>query len=76
MADTLSRIGEKQLPLEETNVSLKATPLLEGGQTVVEVYNEKEEDKAPERDPKWTMSKDEMKVVFDNLMMSAGRRAE
>ena len=52
VADTLSRIGEKQLPLEETNVSLKATPLLEGGQTVVEVYNEKEEDKAPERDPK------------------------
>ena len=40
------------------------------------LYNEKEEDKAPERDPKWTMLKDEMKAVFDNLMMGAGRRAE
>ena len=76
VADTLSRIGEKWLPPEETDAILRATPLLEGDQIVIEVFNEKEEDKAPERDPKWTMSKDKMKAVFDNLMMSAGRRAE
>ena len=55
---------------------LKATPLLEGDQTVVEVYDEKEEDEAPEKDPRWMMSKDEMKVVFDNLAMGAGQRGE
>ena len=76
VADALSRIGEKRLPLEETDVILRVTPLLKGDQTVIEVYNEKEEDKAPERGPKWTMSKDEMKAVFDNLTMGAGRRAE
>ena len=76
MADALSRIGEKQLPPEETDTILRATPLLEGNQTDVVVFSEKEEDKAPERDPKWTMSKDEMKAIFDNLMMGAGRRAE
>ena len=52
VADTLSRIGEKQLPQEETDVILRATPLLKGDQTVFELFNEKEEDKAPERDPK------------------------
>ena len=31
---------------------------------------------APEKDPKWTMSKDEMKAIFDSLTMGAGRRAE
>ena len=76
VADALSRIGEKQLPQEETDEILKATPLLKGDLTVVEVYNEKEEDRVPEKDPKWTMSKDEMKAVFDNLTMGAGRWAE
>ena len=76
VADALSRIGEQWLPPEETDAILRATPLLEGDQTVAKVFNEKEEDKASERDPKWTMSKDEMKAVFDNLMMGAGRRAE
>ena len=76
VADALSRIGEKQLPPEETNMILRTTPLLEGDQTVVEVFNVKEEDKAPERDLKWTMSKNEMKAVFDSLMMGAGRRPE
>ena len=76
VADALSRIGKKWLPPEETNAILRATPLLKGDQTVVEVFNKKEEDKAPKRDPKWTMSKDEMKAVFDNLTMGAGRRAE
>ena len=74
--DALSRIGEKWLPPEEMDAILRATPLLEGDQTVVEVFNEKEENKPPERDPKCTMSKDEMKAIFDNLMMGAGRRAE
>ena len=55
---------------------LRATPLLEGDQTVIEVFNEKEEHRALEKDPKWTMSKDKMKVIFDNLTMCAGRRAE
>ena len=76
VADVLSRIGEKQLPQEETDEILKATPLLKGDLTVVEVYNEKEEDRVPEKDPKWTMSKDEMKAVFDYLTMGAGRWAE
>ena len=76
VADALSRIGEKWLPPEETDVILRATPLLKGDQTVMEVFNKKEDDKAPERDPKWTMSKDEIKAVFDNLMMCAGRKAE
>ena len=76
VADALSRIGEKWLPQEETDEILKATPLLKGDLTVVEVYNEKEEDRVPEKDPKWTMSKDEMKAVFDNLAMGAGRWAE
>ena len=52
LADALSKNGRKQLPPEETDVILRATSLLKGDQTVVEVFNEKEEDKAPERDPK------------------------
>ena len=76
VADAFSRIGEKWLPHEETDEILKATPLLKGDPTVVEVYNEKEEDRVPEKDPKWTMSKDEMKAIFDNLTMGAGRWAE
>ena len=47
-----------------------------GDQTVVEVFNEKEEDRVPEKDPKWTMSKVEMKAIFDNLTMGAGQRVE
>ena len=76
VADAISRIGEKQMPHEETDEILKSTPLLKGDPTVVEVYNEKEEDRAPEKDPKLTMSKDQMKAVFDNLTMGAGRWAE
>ena len=85
VADALKRIGEKWPPQEEIDEILKATPLLKGDPTVVEVYNdltvvevynEKEEDRVPEKDPKWTMSKDEMKAVFDNLTMGAGRQAE
>ena len=76
VADALSRIGEKQLLPEETDEILRATPLLERDQTVVEVYNEKEEDRALTKDPKWTMSKDKMKAIFDKLTMSAGRRTE
>ena len=52
VADALSRIGEKWLPPEETDMILRATPLLEGDQIVIEVYNEKDEEKASERDPK------------------------
>ena len=40
VADALSRIEEKLLPSEETDAILRATPLLEGDQTVVEVFNE------------------------------------
>ena len=76
VADALSRIGEQWLPHEEMDEILRATPLLEGDRTVVKVYNEQDEDRAPERNPKWTLSKDEMKAVFDNLTMGAGRRAE
>ena len=76
VADALSRVGEKRLPQGETDEILKATPLLKGNPTVVEVYNEKEEDRVPQKDPKWTMSKDDMKAVFDNLTVGAGRWAE
>ena len=62
VADALSRIGEKQLPQEETDEILMATPLLKGDPTVIEVYNEREEDRVPEKDPKWTMSKDKMTI--------------
>ena len=65
VADALSRIGEKWLPQEETDEILKTTSLLKGDLTVVEVYNEKEEDRAPEKDLKWTISKDKMKAVLD-----------
>ena len=74
VADALSRIGEQQLPQEETDEILRETPLL-GDPTVVKVYDENE-DRAPERNPKWTMSKDEMKAIFDNLTMGDGRRAQ
>ena len=76
VTDDLSRIGEKWLPQEETDEVLKATPLLKGDLTVVEVYNEKEEDRVPEKDPKWTMPEDEMKAVFDNLTIGPSRWAE
>ena len=52
VADTLSRIGEKWLPTEETTAILQATPLLDRDQTVIEVFNEKEEERAQEKDPK------------------------
>ena len=76
VADALSRIGEQQLPQEEMDEILRAIPLLEGDPTVVEVYDEQDEDRTPERNPKWTMLKDEMKAIFDNLTMGAGRRTE
>ena len=76
VADALSRIGEQQLPEEEMDEILRATPLLEGDPTVVKVYDKQDEDRAPERNQKWTKSKDEMKAIFDNLTMGAGRRAE
>ena len=76
VANVLSRIGEQQLPQEEMDEILRATPLLEGDPTVVGVYDEQDEDRAPERNPKWTMSKDEVKAIFDNLTMGAGRRVE
>ena len=76
VADALSRTGKQQLPQEEMDEILRAALLLEGDPTVVEVYDEQDEDRVPERNPKWTMSKDEMKAVFDNLTMGAGRRPE
>ena len=76
VADALGSIGEQWLPQEETDEILRAALLLEGDPTVVEVYDEQDKDRAPERNPKWTMSKDEMKAIFDNLTMGAGRRAE
>ena len=76
VVDALSRIGEQQLPQEEMDEILRAIPLLEGDPMVVEVYDEQDEDRTPEGNPKWTMSKDEMKVIFDNLTMDASRSAE
>ena len=52
VADALRKTGEKQLQPEETDAILRATPLLKEDQTVIEVFDEKEEDKAPEKDPK------------------------
>ena len=48
VADALSRIGEQRLPQEEMDEILRATPLLEGDPTVVNVYDEQNEDRAPE----------------------------
>ena len=75
VAGALSRIGEKQLPQEETDEIFKAIPLLEGDPTVVgstvrmkRIGSLKRIQNGP--------CLDKMKAVFDNLTMGAGRWAE
>ena len=43
---------------------------------MVEIFEEEESDRKPERSVPYTMSSAAMKAVFDNLTSGAGRRAE
>ena len=45
VADTLSRIAEERLSDEETERVLKEVPVIQGDDTVFEVFEEKEEDR-------------------------------
>ena len=45
MADALSRISEEHLSDEETKRVLKEVPVIQGDDTVFEVFKEKEEDR-------------------------------
>ena len=44
MADALSRISKEHLSDEEGGKVLKAVPMIQGDNTVFEVFEEKEED--------------------------------
>ena len=76
MADALSRISEEWLSDKEADKLLKTVPLIPGDDTVVEIFEEEESDRKPERSVPYTMSLAHMKAVFDNLTSGAGRRAE
>ena len=49
MADALSRIEEAHLSDKEVERVLKAVPLIPGDDTIFEVFEEKEEDRWPEK---------------------------
>ena len=55
---------------------LKGVPVIQGDNTVFEVFEEKEEDRPPEKATPHTMSLEAMKAIFDNLTSGASRRAE
>ena len=76
VADALSRISEECLSDEEAEKVLEAVPLIPRGDTVFNVFKEKEEDRWPEEVAPHTMSSKAMKAIFDNLTSGAGRRAE
>ena len=76
MADALSRISKEFLSDEEADKVLKAVPIIPGDDAVFKVFEEKEEDRQPEKVAPYTMSSNAMKPVFDNLTSGAGRRAE
>ena len=76
VADALSRIIEEWLSDKEADKLLKTVPLIPGDDTVVEIFEEEENDRKPERSVTYTMSLAAMKAVFDNLTSGAGRRAE
>ena len=76
MADALSRISEEWLSDKEADKLLKTVPLIPEDDTVVEIFEEEESDRKPERSVPYMMSSATMKAVFDNLISGAGRRAE
>ena len=76
MADALSRISEEWLSDKEADKLLKTVPLIPGDDTLVEIFKEEGSDGKPERSVPYMMSLAAMKVVFDNLTLGAGRRAE
>ena len=76
VADALSRISEEWLSDEEADKLLKTVPLIPGDDTMVEIFEEEESDRKPERSVPYTMFSAAMKAVFDNLTSGAGRRAK
>ena len=76
MADALSRICEEWLSDKEADKLLKTVPLIPGDDTMVEIFEEEESDRKPERSVPYMMSSAAMKAVFDNLTSGAERRAE
>ena len=76
VANTLSQIREERLPNAEAEELLETVPIIPGGNTIIRVFEEKEEDKPPEKRAPHTMSSAAMKAVFNNLTSGAGRRAE
>ena len=50
--------------------------MIPGDETVVKIFEEEECDPKPESPTPYTMSLVAMKVIFDNLTLGAGRRAE
>ena len=76
VADALSRISEERLSDEEAERVLEAVPEIPGDDTVFKVFEEKEEDRQPEKATLHTISSKAMKAVFDNLTSGASRRAE
>ena len=76
VADALSRISEEQLSDKEADKLLKTVPLIPGDDIVVEIFEEAESDRKPQRSVPYMISSAAMKAVFDNLTLGTGRRAE
>ena len=76
VADTLGQIREEHLPDAKAEELLEMVPIMPGDDTIIRVFEEKEEDKQPEKLAPHTMSSAAIKAVFDNLTSRAGRRAE
>ena len=73
--DALSQIREEHLPDAEAEELLETVPIIPGDDTITRVFEEKEEDKQPEKLAPHSMSSAAMKAVFNNLTLGAGRRA-
>ena len=63
----MSRISKECLSDEEAERVLEGVPVIPGDDTIFEVFEEKEEDRQPEKAAPHTMSPKAMKAVFDNL---------
>ena len=76
VAYALSRISEELFYDEEVERVLGGVPVIPGDNTVFKVFEEKEEDRQPEKAVPHTMSPKAMKAIFNILTSGAGRRAE
>ena len=76
VANALNQIREECLPDAEAEELLETAPTIPGDNTITRVFEEKEEDKQPEKLAPHTMSSAAMKVVFNTLTSGAGRKAE